>query len=199
MATNARIKPVERATHRTWDEWLRFMEAIDAGSLDHQQIALKVYEELDGTVEPLGWWTQAVTVAYEQHIGRRIPGQRPDGTFQTSVSRATTLGMAELMEQWVSFAAQDASVQGLVAGDLRVSGTDRRITWRTKAHDGSSVVVTSEPKRNGTASLVATQLGLATPEANDEARRLWAGVVERFLASVPGRLQAAPPDAADVP
>ncbi len=199
MATNARIKPVERATRRTWDEWLRFMEAIDATSLDHQQIALKVYEELEGTVEPLGWWTQAVTVAYEQYIGRRIPGQRPDGTFQTSVSRATPLGMAELMQQWTDFAARDASVQGLVAGDVRVSGTDRRITWRTKARDGSSVVVTSEPKKNGTASVVATQLGLATPEANDEARQLWADVVERFLASVPGHLRTVPTEVAGSP
>jgi hypothetical protein len=98
MATNARIKPVERATNRSWDAWLQFMDAIDARNLDHQQIALKVYEELDGTIEPLGWWTQAVTVAYEQYIGRRIPGQRPDGTFQTTVSRSTTLGMEELME-----------------------------------------------------------------------------------------------------
>jgi hypothetical protein len=107
MATNPRIKPVERATNRTWDEWLRFMDAIDARNLDHKEIALKVYEELDGTIEQLGWWTQAVTVAYEQYIGRRIPGQRPDGTFQTSVSRSTTLGMEELMEKWTKFAAED--------------------------------------------------------------------------------------------
>ena len=184
MATNSRIKPVERATRRTWDEWLRFMETIDAKNLDHKQIALKVYEELDGTIERLGWWTQAVTVAYEQYIGRRIPGQRPDGTFQTSVSKATTLGMEELMEEWTRFAAQDESVQGIVGGDVRVSGTDRRITWRAKAEDGSSVIVTSEPKKNGTASIVATQIGLPTLESNDQARDRWASVVERFLATV---------------
>jgi hypothetical protein len=30
MATNPRIKPVERATNRPWDEWLRFMDGIGA-------------------------------------------------------------------------------------------------------------------------------------------------------------------------
>ncbi len=184
MATNPRIGPVERATHRTWDQWLQFMAAIGAEDLDHRQIALRVYEELDGTVEQLGWWTQAVTVAYEQYIGRRIPGQRPDGTFQTSVSKATTLGMEELMEKWTRFAAQDASVQSIAAREPRVSGTERRITWRTKAEDGSSVIVTSEPKKNGTAAIVATQIGLPTLESNDEARDRWARVVERFLATV---------------
>ena len=183
MAANARIKPVERATNRSWDEWLRFMDGIDAANLDHHQIALKVYEELDGTLEQLGWWTQAVTVAYEQYIGRRIPGQRPDGTFQTSVSRSTSLGMDELMEKWTIFAAEDESVQAIVATDPRVSGTDRRITWRTKAGDGSSVVVTSEPKKNGTASIVMTQIGVPSPEANEEARLRWESIVRRFLAS----------------
>jgi hypothetical protein len=183
LATNPRIKPVERATNRTWDEWLRFMDGIGAKDLDHKAIALKVYEELEGTVEQqLGWWTQAVTVAYEQYIGRRIPGQRPDGTFQTSVSRSTSLGMQELMDRWTEFAAGDEDVQDVVVqGDLRVSGTDRRISWRTRAKDGSSVVVISEPKKNGTASLVVQHMGLQTPELNEEARERWTAVVGRFL------------------
>ena len=184
MATNSRIGPVERATNRTWDQWLQFMAAIGAEDLDHRQIALRVYEELDGTIQQLGWWTQAVTVAYEQYIGRRIPGQRSDGTFQMSVSRSTALGMHELMESWAAFAVQDETVQAVVVGDVRISGTDRRTTWRTKAADGSSVVVTSEPKRNGTASIVATQIGLPTSESSDEARERWTSVIERFLGSL---------------
>jgi hypothetical protein len=184
MATNPRIKPVERATNRTWDEWLRFMDGIGAKDLDHKAIALKVYEELEGTVEQCGWWAQSVTVAYEQHIGRRVPGQRSDGTFQTSVSRSTSLGMAQLMDRWQEFAATDETVRDVVDATPRVSGTDRRTTWRTKAADGSSVVVTSEPKRNGTASLVVTQLGLQTPELNEAARERWTSVVERFLDGV---------------
>jgi hypothetical protein len=80
--------------------------------------------------------------------------------------------------------AEDETVQGIVVGDLRVSGTNRRITWRTKAQDGSSVIVTSEPKKNGTASIVATQIGLPTLESNDEARERWASIVKRFLESV---------------
>jgi hypothetical protein len=125
-----------------------------------------------------------VTVAYEQYIGRRIPGQRPDGTFQASVSRSTTLAMEELMERWATFAATDAAVQAVVVVDPRISGTDRRLTWRTKAEDGSSIVVTSEPKTNGTASIVATQIGLPTSEANDEARERWTIVLGRFLDAV---------------
>jgi len=181
MATNSRIKAVERATNRTWDEWLRYMDGIDAGNLGHHEIATKVLEELEGKHDNPAWWAQSVTVAYEQFIGRRIPGQRPDGTFQTSVSRATTLGMDDLMDRWVDFAAGDGEVLAEIAGDVRVSGTEKRITWRTKAPDGSSIRVTSEPKKDGTAALIVNLMELQTHDLNLEAKSKWASVLERFF------------------
>jgi hypothetical protein len=181
MAANSRIKAIERATNRTWDEWLRYMDSIDAKNLSHHEIATKVLEELDGKIDNLGWWAQSVSVAYEQYVGRRIPGQRPDGTFQTSVSKATRLGMQDLMDKWVSFAAGDEAVRAVIAGDVRVSGTEKRITWRTKARDGSEIRLTSEPKKDGTASIIAVQMGLETEELNNEAKSNWSSILGRFL------------------
>ncbi|MBZ0294610.1 MAG: hypothetical protein K8L99_18745 [Anaerolineae bacterium] len=181
MAENSRIKAVERATGRTWEEWLQYMDRIDAKNLSHHEIASRLLEELDGKIDNIGWWAQATTVAYEQHIGRRIPGQRPDGTFQTSVSKATTLGMQELMDKWENFAAGDQEVSALIADEARVSGTEKRITWRTKGHDGSSIRVTSEPKKNGTASIIVNHMELQTNELNMEAKAKWSSIVERFL------------------
>ena len=178
---NSRIKTVERATNRTWDEWLQFMDGIGAKNLSHHEIATKVIEELDGKVDNLGWWAQSVTVAYEQYTGHRIPGQRPDGTFQTSVSKATNLGMEALMDKWVNFAAGDQEVLAVITGEVRVNGTEKRITWRTKAPDGSEIRVTSEPKKDGTASIIAVQMGLETNELNMEAKAKWSSILERFL------------------
>ena len=181
MTTNSRINAVERATNRTWADWLQFMDGIGARNLGHHEIATKVLAELDGKVDNLGWWAQSVTVAYEQYTGHRIPGQRSDGTFQTSVSKATKLGMKELMDKWVKFAAGDQAVLALVAADARVSGTDKRITWRTKAGDGSEIRVTSEPKKDGTASIIAVQMGLQSPDLNMEAKAKWSSILQRFL------------------
>jgi hypothetical protein len=157
------------------------MDRINAKNLDHHQIATKVLEALDGKVDNLGWWAQAVTVAYEQDIGRRIPGQRPDGTFQTSVSKSTRLGMKELMDKWAAFVTNDQEVLDLIAGDVRISGTENRLTWRTRAKDGSSIVVMSEPKARGSASIVAQQMGLQTNELNMEAKSKWQAILSRFL------------------
>lgn len=181
-ATNPRIAPIERETRRSWEDWLRFLDSIGAEHLDHGQIARRVHDELDGTMPSAGWWAQSVTVAYEQHVGRRLPGQRPDGTFQTSVSRATPLDMTELMTRWTAFAGADAAVQDLAPGEPRLSGTERRLHWRTRARDGYAVAVASEPRTGGKASLVVTLTDLPTPEANDAARAEWTAVVGRFVA-----------------
>jgi hypothetical protein len=183
MTKSSRIAAVERATGRSWDDWLDYFNRIGASTLTHHEIATTVLAELDGKVDNPGWWAQSTAVAYEQHTGRRVPGQRPDGTFQTSVSRSTSLGMTELMDAWTSFAATDKDVLGLIEGDVRVSGTQNRISWRTKARDGANVVVISEPKKNGTASLVVQHIGCPTYDDSQQARHAWTAIVDRFTAN----------------
>ena len=69
------------------------VHGVGARDLTHHEIATNVLELLDGTIDNPAWWAQSIAVTYEQAIGRRIPGQRPDGTFQMSVSKATSLDM----------------------------------------------------------------------------------------------------------
>ena len=177
----SRVQPIERATNRPWTEWLTYLERIGADDLTHHAIATQLLTELDGMVDNVGWWAQAIAVAYEQHIGRRVPGQQPDGTFRTSVSRSTPHEMAHLMDQWATFAATDPDVRRLCCAEPRVSGTANRITWRTKGHHGSEVTVISEPKKNGSAALVVQHGGLPSPDISAETRRAWTAVLDRFL------------------
>ena len=185
MTTNARIEAVERATGRSWDDWLRWMDSIHADRLSHHEIATALITELEGTVDNLGWWAQATAVAYEQYVGRRVPGQRPDGTFQTSVSRSTALGMEALIRAWTDFAAADGDVLDRITGEVRVSGTANRITWRAKGRDGTAYTVISEPKKDGTASLVVQVIGTASLDDNVEAKEAWTAITTRFEATLP--------------
>lgn len=184
MATNPRIKPIENATGRSWDEWMKFMDEIGAKDLDHTAIAAKVFQHLDGKIDSPGWWAQGVTVTYEQVVGRRLPGQRSDGTFQTSISKATDLSMHSLMEKWTSFAARDKAVLDLITDGVRESGSEKRLNWRTKAKDEVSILVTSEPKQNDSAALVITLTNLASPELSEQARTRWLEVLNRFILTI---------------
>lgn len=182
--TVMRAGAIEAATSRPWADWVAYLDGIGARELDHPTIAGRLLDELAGRVENVGWWAQSITVAYEQQIGRRLPGQGPDGTFRLSVTRSTGLGMAELMDEWVGFAAADPDVDHLATTAPRVSGTNRRITWRAKGHHGSTITVTSEPRKDARAALVVEHGGLPTPESSATARETWMRIADRFLAGL---------------
>lgn len=184
MTSGTRIEPIERATGRSWQWWLDFMASIGAEQLDHTAIALRVEEELRGDIESAAWWAQGITVAWEQQSGRRLPGQRADGTFQTSVSRAIALDMPVLAEAWSTFAANDAGVLAQVTGEPRHSGTDKRINWRARGADGVAITVSSEPRKSGGSALVVQIVGNPTPELNAAAKSTWSEIVTRFASSL---------------
>lgn len=184
MKENPRIKPIEQATNTSWDEWLKFLESVKAKDLSHHEIATLVLEHLMGKVDNPGWWAQSITVAYEQYIGKRVPGQSPDGTFQISVSKSTKLSMKELMDAWVDFAERDKSVDRLVKAEVRVGGTDKRLTWRTKGEDKMTINVISEPKSNGNASIVVQLMGVQTLELSKQAKEEWAEIINQFLEEI---------------
>ena len=175
---------IERATSVAWEEWRRFLDDHGAADLDHGGIAGLASERLGQTIDNPLWWAQSVAVAYEQEIGRRVPGQRSDGTFQLSVSRATSLDMQALIDAWTNFAASDPDVQSWVDASPRVSGTEKRITWRTSGPGGAKITVTSEPKKDGRASLIAQLDGLPSNEVKESARETWGSTLERFTASI---------------
>ncbi|TBN58374.1 hypothetical protein EYE40_13780 [Glaciihabitans arcticus] len=180
MTTTSRIESIERATGRAWPDWLAWFDSISAAELDHHTIATHLLTELDGMVDNLGWWAQATANTYEHHIGRRVPGQQPDGTFRLSVSRATKLGMQQLIDTWTPFAANDPEVLALLAAEPRVSGTEKRITWRVKGTHDTAITVISEPKGD-IASIVVQHGGLASAEVAAETKAIWLSAVERFL------------------
>lgn len=88
MATRSNAQQVSdaklaEATGRERDAWYGLLDDAGAPTWGHTAIARWLVSEhgVDG------WWAQSVTVGYEQARGLRAPGQRPDGTFEASVTK----------------------------------------------------------------------------------------------------------------
>ncbi len=64
-----------RRTGHDWAHWYRLLETTGAADRSHAEIARFLSSDLGVD----GWWAQEITVRYEMAIGRRAPGQRPDG------------------------------------------------------------------------------------------------------------------------
>ncbi len=147
---------VAAATGRTWPQWFALLTEWGAGELSHQQIAQRIFDN----TETDGWWSQMVTVRYEQHIGRRVPGQTHAGDYQTSVSRTVPGDVdaaweAVLGAPWMGPAArweEGASFDADCPVEVRAVKPAKMLRfWRHAPSGRSTVEVDFQPRASGTA------------------------------------------------
>ena len=86
---------VQKATGRTWDEWLALLDAEKAETMSHRQI---VNFLAGNNLVTDSWWQQQVTVGYEIARGRRGTGQTADAGFQIGVQKTIDLPLNRAWE-----------------------------------------------------------------------------------------------------
>ena len=86
---------VQAKTGRVWAEWFTLLDAEGAAGLAHREIAVALREQHGLS----GWWSQMVTVAYEQARGRREPHQTSRG-YQVGVSKTVPVAVDALFTAW---------------------------------------------------------------------------------------------------
>lgn len=122
---------VKAKTGRTWEGWVKALDAIDAASLSHREIARHVRERY----ELSGWWAQAVTVGFERIRGLREIGQRRDGAFEANKSKTIAVPVGVLYR---AFSHKPKRRRWLSADPtVRTSRRDKSIRFNWE--DGTSV------------------------------------------------------------
>lgn len=181
MTKAQNIAAIEQATGRAWDEWVSRLNAQGAAELTHKEIAKRVNEELAGmTVDNTGWWAQGITVAYEQHIGRRVPGQLANGLFELAVSKSVARSRDEFFPIVVKWFEAQGELNGVAPLKMRSSETSRRSNWRCDFADGSKFAATVEI--NGEKSkLVLSHTDVPTQEEHDAWKAYWRDVTDRLV------------------
>lgn len=173
------VKPIatatiEKGTGKPWEYWLARLTKASAAELSHTDIAKLLEQEWNVP----GWWAQTITVAFEQHIGRRIPGQTSSGRYELSVSRVVAGTPDALREAWANSARQRKRLAGRKPIDQpSTSGTSKRLYWRCKLDDNSNVTVSFEPKGSGKALISLAHASARKLDA-DKLKSRWAGMIE---------------------
>lgn len=173
MVKPASTQAIEDGTKTSWQEWCVYLDASNAAALDHSAIVKKARE-----FRPIsGWWAQAVAVAYEQHIGRRKPGQTSNGLFSASVSRTIDGDLERLHRTWCDYASGLSKIDGLAFSQPpTTSVTPKRLYWRCKFEDASKAAVSMEMKDNGKVLVVVEHNKLSREAQIIERKQSWAGV-----------------------
>jgi hypothetical protein len=118
-------KAVKSKTGKAWKEWFAILDRAGAAKMTHSEIA--DYLHTKHAVPP--WWTQMVTVTYEQQRGLRDKHQRPDG-YQISVSRTINAPLSKLYKAVANEKNRTAWLreQGLIVRKATPNKT-MRVTW----------------------------------------------------------------------
>ncbi|WP_394552710.1 DUF4287 domain-containing protein [Agromyces sp. MMS24-JH15] len=139
---------VVAATGRPRDEWFAVLDAADATTWRHRDVA--AWLVVEHGVEP--WWAQHLTVGYEQSRGIRRPGQRQDGTWEVSVSRTVPLEKVAALRALAEVVERETGVAPLAIND-----TAKHPTARFPLEGREFVLATATEVSAGRASLTLTR------------------------------------------
>ena len=166
---------VQKATGKTWAEWLKLLDAEGAAALTHQQI-VAVLRDKHG-VDP--WWQQMVTVGYEQARGRRVKHQRPDGF---SINRSKTIAAA-ITDVFAAWKEKRKRNQWLVDPDFTIrkatANKSLRITWT----DGeTNLDVQFYAKGKGKCQVTLEHARLKNEKTAERMKAYWGEQLDRLTA-----------------
>lgn len=82
---------VKAKTGKTWAQWFAALDKAKAATMPHKEIA----RLLHGKMGVPGWWSQMVTVEYEQARGLRSRHEKADG-YSVSISKTIACDLSEL-------------------------------------------------------------------------------------------------------
>ena len=177
MVKAMNTKAIEKGTGRPWADWIGFLNSIGAADLPHTEIAERLW---DFDV-PSSWWAQMITVAFEQEIGRRVPGQGTSGRFNTSVSRTLPGDPALLRARWLGLTAGLTEYSGVARRQPpSMNDVPKRLYWRMKLADGSAVTVSFEAKGSGKTLVALGHDANPSGDSADERKAFWSGLMARL-------------------
>ena len=162
---------VAAKTGKTWPQWFAVLDKAGAKELEHKAIAKLLHEKHQ--VAP--WWSQMVTVVYEQARGRRKVHERPDG-WEVSVSRTIALPVGRIYEAWVDGKRRKKWLPSKVEISTATKNKSIRIKWNERER----VEVMFYPKGAGKTQMTIQHRRLKKQEEVGEVRDCWKAAVERL-------------------
>jgi hypothetical protein len=155
---------VRARTGKTWAEWIETLDQAGGRAMSHPEIA----SLLDTRFGVPPWWSQMVTVGYEQAVGKRSRLQKADG-FAASASKTLN---ASATSAFKAFSDRRARMTWLVDDyTIRKATAPKslRITWKDESH--LDVNIYAKGPRKSQVSLQHSKLPSA--RSADQMKKYW--------------------------
>jgi uncharacterized protein YndB with AHSA1/START domain len=165
---------VQAKTGRTWAEWIAALDKAGAADWPHKRIAEHVHEEFGCP----GWWSQMVTVGYEQAKGLRVKHQTATG-YNANASKTIAVPVAKLYKAWSDPKVRDKWLIGAKKIVVRKATPNKslRITWT----DGkTSLEVGFYPKGAGKSQVAVQHSKLSSVQDVEMMKKCWRGALDKL-------------------
>lgn len=170
---------VKAKTGRAWEEWFSILDKAGARNMKHKEIAAYLYDRL----KVPGWWSQMVTVQYEQERGLREKHQTAEGYTATG-SRTVAVALSGLYRAW-----QDKEVRRrwFKDGEMTIARAtpkkSLRIEW---ARGRTKVDVNFYDKGKGKSQVTVDHRKLADAREAARMKAYWAENLDRLKSMFEG-------------
>jgi hypothetical protein len=157
---------IRAKTGKTWAQWVRVLDAVDAIKMTHTAVATHLHEnhKLDG------WWAQGVTVGYERIRGLREKGQRRSGRYDASKSKTLAVPASVAFDAFVNARTRKKWLPGV---DLIIRKATAAKSIRIGWPDGKIVAVWIQAKGDK-CTVGVQQDNLSTREEANARKAYWA-------------------------
>lgn len=169
---------VKKATGCDWGRWFQCLDRAGCAGMTHKEIASLIHARWP-TVG--GWWSQMVTVGYEQARGRRARNQAAGG-YRVSSSKTVAVPVKSLFRCW-----EDRKKRAAWLKDHRftvrtaTAPKSMRITWV----DGKTSVEANFFAKGASKSVVSLEHSqLASSKDVARMRAYWGKALERMKATL---------------
>ncbi|CAN5284392.1 hypothetical protein BH23BAC3_BH23BAC3_23260 [soil metagenome] len=167
---------VKEKTGRDWTEWCKNLDDRGADDLPHNEIAKMVNTMHEGG----GWWSQTVTVGYERMRGKRVTGQKSDGTFSANAGKTLPVNASVAHSYFVEPEKRRQWLNEPIEIRKTTVPKSVRITWP----DDTSVEVWISKKGNSKCSVNVEHKKLADEESVQDLKTYWKAALKRLEKAV---------------
>lgn len=166
---------IRTKTGKTWSQWITVLDRVKALDKPHKEIAAWLRTECGLSA----WWSQTVTVGYEQAKGLRVLHQKPTG-FEISVSRTFGISPKQAFAAWSNGRARRSFLDEPLS--LRTSTSAKSL--RFNREDGTIIEVRIYPKSADKCQVTVQHSRLRSAASASSMKKYWATILDSMKALI---------------
>jgi len=162
---------VKAKTGKDWQQWFAILDKAGAKKMSHKEIAKYLY----GKRGVPGWWSQMVTVTYEQERRLREKHERPDG-YSVSASKTFGVSLDTIYRHWSDEKLRKEWLKDKFTIRKATANKSIRITWS----DNTSVDIEFYNKGAAKSQVAVQHSRLSSAAQVERTRARWKAALERL-------------------